>query len=116
MPDLQSALEIRSRIDELLREQSALQLRLAQIQVELAELMGRMVAAAQREEETRTLTLQEAADALGVSYHMVWRMANAGAIRTIRIGSAIRVPISALKEVQEMKGALNGASRRASGG
>lgn len=55
--------------------------------------------------EPKTLTILEAAKALGISRNSAYEAAHRGEIPTIRIGRLIRVPVIALQRLLEGAGA-----------
>jgi excisionase family DNA binding protein len=59
-----------------------------------------MVASATpRDEQTRlTLTYREAGDALGVCERIVWQLVKDGELKAIRLGRAVRIPVTELKQ------------------
>ena len=49
------------------------------------------------------LSVKEAGDKLGVSKSLIWKLVNAGTLRTVRAGDRVLVPLSAIDEFLEKK-------------
>lgn len=56
----------------------------------------------------RLLRVAEAAEALAVSEPMVWKLIKTGALRSIKVGNARRIPVDALDEFVEHQAATGG--------
>jgi len=52
-------------------------------------------------EDALTMTVDEVAEALGVSKYLVWEMVRRNEIRSIKLGKLRRIPRSALMELLE---------------
>ena len=50
------------------------------------------------EQQRVALSVEEAAERLGVSRSLIWKMVNQGTIRTVRAGHRVLVPVSAVEE------------------
>ena len=56
------------------------------------------------EQQRVTLSVEEAAERLGVSRSLIWKMVNQGTIRTVRAGHRVLVPVSAVEEFLSASG------------
>lgn len=56
----------------------------------------------------RLLRVPEAAEALAVSEALAWSLIKSGGLRSIKVGTARRVPVTALDEFVEHQGANGG--------
>ena len=54
--------------------------------------------------ERVALSVEEAAERLGVSRSLIWKMVNQGTIRTVRAGHRVLVPVSAVEEFLSASG------------
>jgi len=99
-------LEARERYRELSRRKAQLQQELAELEADMAEALIEMQRLAEHSyinAEAETLTLQEVAQLLNVSYDTVYRMVRSGELTTIRFGRTYRVPRKAIRELQSKK-------------
>ena len=56
------------------------------------------------EQQRVALSVEEAAERLGVSRSLIWKMVNQGTIRTVRAGHRVLVPVSAVEEFLSASG------------
>ena len=56
------------------------------------------------EHQRAALSVEEAAERLGVSRSLIWKMVNQGTIRTVRAGHRVLVPVSAVEEFLSASG------------
>ena len=56
------------------------------------------------EQQRVALSVEEAAERLGVSRSLLWKMVNQGTIRTVRAGHRVLVPVSAVEEFLSASG------------
>jgi len=63
---------------------------------------------AERDMEKLLLTMDEAAEVLGLSKSMVYSLIWSGAVRSVKVGNARRVPAAALREYVERLSSLAG--------
>ena len=56
------------------------------------------------EQQRVALAVEEAAERLGVSRSLIWKMVNQGTIRTVRAGHRVLVPVSAVEEFLSASG------------
>ena len=56
------------------------------------------------EQQRAALSVEEAAERLGVSRSLIWKMVNQGTIRTVRAGHRVLVPVSAVEEFLSASG------------
>ncbi len=56
------------------------------------------------EQQRAALSVEEAAERLGVSRSLLWKMVNQGTIRTVRAGHRVLVPVSAVEEFLSASG------------
>ena len=56
-----------------------------------------------KKDDALTMTVDEVAEALGVSKYLVWEMVRRNEIRSIKLGKLRRIPRTALMELLEGK-------------
>ena len=56
-----------------------------------------------KKDDALTMTVDEVAEALGVSKYLVWEMVRRNEIRSIKLGKLRRIPRTALTELLEGK-------------
>ena len=56
------------------------------------------------EQQRAALSVEEAAERLGVSRSLLWKMVNQGTIRTVRAGHRVLVSVSAVEEFLSASG------------
>ena len=54
--------------------------------------------------ERVALSVNEAAESLGVGKSLIWKMVNQGTIRTVRAGHRVLVPVSVVEEFLSVSG------------